>query len=55
MENDVKLANYEKLIKALKDNKILMKSIRDDDGFGVFECETDVWATIGEPIIILDE
>lgn len=50
-----KIVNYEKLMKALNDGKVLIKSNTNNDGIGIFECEADIWATIGDPIVILEE
>ena len=46
--------NYEKLMKAFNDRKVLIKSITNNNGIGIFECEADVWATIGSPIVRLE-
>ena len=47
--------NYEKLMKAFNDRKVLIESITNDNGVGIFECEADIWATIGGPIVRLGE
>ena len=49
-----KIVNYEKLMKAFDYGKVLIKSITNNNGVGIFECEADVWATIGSPIVRLE-
>lgn len=45
--------NYSKLMKAFDDGEILIKQ-DNINGIGIFECEADVWATIGGPIVRLE-
>ena len=45
--------NYSKLMKAFDDGEILIKQ-DNINGIGIFECEADVWATIGDPIVRLE-
>lgn len=50
---EMKLKDYEKLLMAFENDKVLWQTETIDNGKGVYEVEAELYATINEPIIKL--